>query len=127
MRPLTVAAILALAALAACGDSKPEVADTSALPDNTIKALPGDTAGLDSTVPAPNPAQPEPDTTGSHAGSPPVTGEGRRDAPPASRDPMPPLTGETSKQGGTMPVYRDSASGPRMEIDSKGRVTPIKK
>jgi hypothetical protein len=125
MRLLTGAAVLGLVALVACGDSKPEVADTSALPDNTIKALPGDTAGLDSTVPAPNPATPE--SAGTQAGSPPVIGEGRRDGPPTSRDPMPPLTGETSKQGGTMPVYRDSASGPRMEVDSKGRVTPIKK
>ena len=125
MRLLTGSALLGIAALVACGDSKPEVADTSALPDNTIKALPGDTAGLDSTVPAPSPATPE--SAGTQAGSPPVIGEGRRDAPPTSRDPMPPLTGETSKQGGTMPVYRDSASGPRMEVDSKGRVTPIKK
>lgn len=126
MKVLTGIALLGLAAVVACGDSKPEVADTSELPDNTIQASPGDTAGLDSTVPAPNPAQPD-TTTGSQAGSPPVIGEGRRDAPPTSRDPMPPLTGETSKQGGTMPVYRDSASGPKMEIDSKGRVTPIKK
>ena len=113
-----------LVAAVACGDRKSNVPDTSALPDNTVKAAPDDTIGRDSA------AAPQ-DTVGTKAAdpmsSPPVTGEGRRDNPPASRDPMPPLTGETSRQGGTMPVYRDSASGPRMEVDSKGRVTPIKK
>ena len=120
-----VAIAFVLIAAVACGDKKPEVPDTSALPDNTVKAAPDDTIGRDS-VSGPRDTV-IPGTTAVPQSSPPVIGEGRRDNPPTSRDPMPPLTGETSKQGGTMPVYRDSASGPRMEIDSKGRVTPIKK
>ena len=125
MRLLTAVALLGIGAMVACSDSKSGAPDTSELPDNTVKALPADTTAVDSTAGAPG--QSTPDVPRSESGSPPVIGEGRRDSPPTSRDPMPPLTGETSKQGGTMPVYRDSASGPRMEVDSKGRVTPIKK
>ena len=125
MRSLERAAIASLMAAAiACGDRKPDVADTSELPNNTVKASPSDTIAVDSALTPQDSVTPPPPTPSL---PPSVTGEGRRDNPPASRDPMPPLTGETSKQGGTMPVYRDSASGPRMEIDSKGRVTPIKK
>lgn len=66
---------------------------------------------------------------------PSVTGEVRRDEnatprPTRSEDPMPPLAGETNPRSGTMkpaePILRDSASGPKFRIDSKGNVTPIK-
>lgn len=124
MKIRNAAAILATTALFACVDSKPSVGDTASLPENTVKALPGDTVTLDTTVAAPAPSRPD---SSLRSASPPVIGEGRREGPPTSRDPMPPLTGETSKQGGTMPVYRDSASGPKAEIDSKGRIVPIKK
>jgi hypothetical protein len=113
---MKAAAALAICLVVACDDGKPAPGDTSALPENTIQAAPDDTIGIDSASTHPG-SQPPP----------PVTGESPREGPPVSRDPMPPLTGETSKQGGTMPVYRDSASGPKMEIDSKGRIVPIKK
>jgi hypothetical protein len=102
----------------ACVDSKPAQTDTAGALPEPGRVMPLDTAIVDSTVAAPAAPSSQP---------PSAIGEGTRENPPASRDPMPPLTGETSKQGGTMPVYRDSTSGPRMEIDSKGRVTPIKK
>jgi hypothetical protein len=66
----------------------------------------------------------------------PVIGESRRDASPTARqpehrDPMPPLAGETNMRSGAMkpaePVLRDSASGPRLRIDSTGKVKPIKR
>jgi hypothetical protein len=44
---------------------------------------------------------------------------------------MPPLAGETNMRSGAMkpaePVLRDSASGPRLRIDSTGKVKPIKR
>ena len=121
MRPLSAFAALATIAVVACVDSKPAPSDTAGLPERTVQPAPDDTTGRDTTAATGDPGK------RSEPGYPPVTGESSREGPPRSKDPMPPLTGETSKQGGTMPVYRDSASGPRMEVDSKGRVTPIKK
>ena len=75
-------------------------------------------------------------------GSPPPTGElpppggetSRRGSSitpryPVAQDPPPNLTGETRNPGGTMPRSqdRDSATGPKLIIDSKGNVTPIKR
>ena len=120
-------------AVVACSDSHSRSSDTSALPnagagekinmiqlDTTSRTAPGTVKS-----PASPPVQQQPPLN--------VTGEGHRGTEPplnSSRDPMPPLTGETSKRGGTMPVappLRDSTSGPKMQIDSKGNVTPIKK
>ena len=127
---------IAIVASTACVDSKSENSDTSrAVFKNTGEAAHVDMVRIDSmakkplpnaapnavpNAPAPRTAPPVPSNR-----TPSVIGETRREAP-VSRDPMPPLRGETSK-GATMPVYRDSTRGPLMEIDSKGRVTPIKK
>ena len=129
--PRFVVFSIALAAAAACVDSKSENADTSRpVFRNTGEAAHVDMVRIDSMAakPSPNavPATPTPRTFPAvPSRAPSVIGETRRE-PPVSRDPMPPLRGETSK-GATMPVYRDSTRGPLMEIDSKGRVTPIKK
>lgn len=76
------------------------------------------------------------------AGSPAATGElppaggetSRRGSSitpqyPVTQDPPPNLTGETRNPGGTMPRgrERDSATGPKLMIDEKGNVTPIKR
>ena len=124
----------ALIASGACVDSKPEGSDTSRpVFQNTGEASHVEMVRIDSMSARPKPApaivpgapQPRTSPAAIPARPPSVIGETRRD-PPVSRDPMPPLRGETSK-GATMPVYRDSTRGPMMEIDSKGRVSPIKR
>jgi hypothetical protein len=129
-------AILIIASTAAsCVDSKPAASDTSRpVFQNTGEASHVQMLRIDSmsskkmpsAVPNPVPTVPSrvaPNAVPSR--NPSVIGETRREAP-VVRDPMPPLRGETSK-GATMPVYRDSVRGPINEIDSKGRVTPIKR
>ena len=120
--------IVALVAATACVDSKSSTSDTSRTSTRQDSAtrvdmIQLDTAGTGSTQqnqPSVNPGR--------------TTGESRRDAETRqseNRDPMPPLAGETNTRHGTMrpaePVLRDSASGPRMRIDSTGKVTPIKR
>jgi len=125
------AGVVALSVVA-CADSKPAGSDTSRPAyQNTGEAERVDMIRIDSMAAKPVPSTvpnrktlPAPEAVPSR--TPPVIGETRRDAPVA-RDPMPPLRGETSKSGGTMPVYRDSTRGPLNEIDSRGRVVPIKK
>ena len=116
----------------ACSDSNARKADTSSIPNagagEKVNMIQLDTTSRTAPGAVPSPSTPA-------AQQPPlnVTGEGHRGSEPplnSSRDPMPPLTGETSKRGGTMPVapvLRDSASGPKMQIDSKGNVSPIKR
>ena len=116
----------------ACSDSNPRKESPSSVPNagagEKINMIQLDTTSR--TAPAAAPAG-----APSSASQPPlnVTGEAHRgNEPPlrSSGDPMPPLTGETSKRGGTMPVappLRDSTRGPKMQIDSKGNVTPIKR
>jgi len=124
---------IAVVTVAGCVDSKSENADTSrAVFRNTGEAAHVDMVRIDSMAAKPSPSAvpnaPAPRTSPPAAipsRTPSVIGETRREQP-VSRDPMPPLRGETSK-GATMPVYRDSTRGPLMEIDSKGKVTPIKK
>lgn len=128
-RAVTIALIPLIAA--ACVDSQPGSSDTSRpVFQNTGEASHVEMLRIDSMGARPTPGtvpRKTPRVTPEAAPSrvPPVIGETRRDAPVAT-DPMPPLRGETSK-GATMPVYRDSVRGPLNEIDSKGRVGPIKK
>lgn len=127
----TFSGALALIAFltAACSDSNARRSDTaSSMPnagagekiniihlDTSMRNAPGVSSPAQQSA-----TQPQPN----------VIGEGRRGAEPplnssGSRDPMPPLTGETSKRGGTMPVappLRDSTRGPKGEIDSKGNI-----
>jgi hypothetical protein len=111
--------------LTACVDTKPQAADTSASVTNAPAANEHvDTVRLDTSVVKHPPSDDALPPTVSRSPL-PVTGETRRE-PPVSRDPMPPLRGETSK-GPPMPVYRDSTRGPMMEIDSKGQPRPIKR
>ncbi|HZI99039.1 MAG TPA: hypothetical protein VFD22_00165 [Gemmatimonadaceae bacterium] len=133
MKTLRIGAVaFAIVTAAACRDSKPESGDTSrAVFRNTGEAAHVDMVRIDSMAAKPSPSAvpntPAPRTSPAAVPPrmPPVIGETRREAP-VSRDPMPPLRGETSK-GATMPVYRDSTQGPLMGIDSKGKVVPIKK
>ena len=121
--------IIGLVGLCACVDSKSSSADSSA----AVKATDADTAGaateIDSSTLSPS--------TNAPAGATPpgTTRETTREANPAARrpqrDPMPPMAGETNSRHGPMTpadtLLRDSASGPRFRINSKGQVTPIKK
>ena len=122
---------LAIVVATACADSRSENADTSRpVFRNTGEAAHVDMVRIDSMAARPSPTVPTTPTPRKFPAAvpsraPSVIGETRRE-PPVSRDPMPPLRGETSK-GASMPVYRDSTRGPLMEIDSKGRATPIKK
>ena len=112
----------------ACTDSKPAGSDTSGIViRNSGEASRVDMLRIDSMTT--KPGTPAPPAARPPSANPPagVTGEARRESPPASRDPMPPLAGETNRRSGSMPVYRDSTSGPKMEIDSKGNIRPIKK
>jgi len=118
---------LVTVATVACVDSKPAGSDTSRpVFQNTGQASHVEMLRIDSmsTKPAPKVA-PAAVPSAVPSRTPSVIGETRREAP-VSRDPMPPLRGETSK-GARMPVYRDSTRGPLMEIDSKGRPSPIKR
>jgi hypothetical protein len=122
--------IVVFAGAVACVDSKTSSSDTSRPSTRQDSATRVDMIQLDSMAAAPSQHAP------STAPSVPVIGESRRDAsptsrPPEPRDPMPPLAGETNMRSGRMkpnePVLRDSASGPRMRIDSTGKVTKIKR
>ena len=124
---------IAVVVATACVDNKSESADTSRpVFKNTGEASHVEMLRIDSMSAKPSPSAvpnaPAPRTSPAavpNNRTPSIIGETRRE-PPASRDPMPPLRGETSK-GATMPVYRDSTRGPMMGIDSKGNVVPIKK
>ena len=133
-----IAAGVILLCVIGCTEKSASVSDTTRARDS-LKAIESpsggvqvDTVRLDTArapatprVSSPSPAPPPPA----------VIGETRRRggmvapvSPP--EDPMPPLTGETSKRGGRMkvlPPLRDSASGPRMGMDSLGRPVPIKR
>lgn len=137
IRTLRIACVgvLVLAA-GACVDTKSDGSDTSRpVFKNTGEAAHVDMVRIDSmaakplpsTVPNTVPTRPKPRTAPAAVPSrtPSVIGETRRE-PPVSRDPMPPLRGETSK-GAKMPVYRDSTRGPMMEVDSRGKAVPIKR
>jgi len=122
--------VLLVTCAAACVDAKTSSSDTSRPSTRQDSATRVDMIQLDSM--AASPARESPP----NAMPVPVTGESRRDASPTARqpeegDPMPPLAGETNTRSGRMktadPVLRDSASGPRMRIDSTGKVTPIKR
>ena len=115
-----------------CVDSKSSATDTARRGMRQDSATRVDMIQLDSMAASPAPRVQAPPAARPRE----VIGESRRDETPTARqpelgDPMPPLAGETNMRHGTMkpaePVLRDSASGPRMRIDSKGNVTPIKK
>lgn len=133
-----IAAGVILLAVVACTEKGASVSDSTRARD-TIKAIESpaesvhvDTVRLDT---ARAPATPRVSSPSPAPSPPAVIGETRRRggmvapvSPP--EDPMPPLTGETSKRGGRMkvlPPLRDSASGPRMGMDSLGRPVPIKR
>src|SRR5829696_7370921 len=128
-------------AISACTDSKPGNADSLNTID-TVKPLgipePIDTAAIDSTrkaTPSPN------DSSAEQRGVlPPRGGETYRRGstvaprdPQRAQDPPPNIIGETRKPGGTMgpstpPTSgRDSAFGPKLTVDEKGNVVPIKR
>ena len=131
MKTFRIVGAAAVIGVVACTDSGSQASDTSrAVFRNTGEAAHVEMIRIDSMSKRPSPSvtpaapsRTEPAAMPSR--TPSVIGETRREAP-VSRDPMPPLRGETSK-GATMPVYRDSTRGPMMEIDAKGRVSPIKK
>ena len=129
--------VVVIAGLCACsnGDNAPAADNLKAI--DTLKALDPSlvgTAALQSPAP-PSPAGKSDMTPPGRL--PPTGGEtykrGGTMAPQDSarrQDPPPNLTGETRKIGGTMAPERrarDSVYGPKMMIDSKGNVTPIKK
>ncbi len=137
LRRGTALLIVVVAAASACGKtSDAPVADTLDSID-TVKAL---EPAADSTLP---------DSTATLQQSPPASSSPRGKLPPpggetykqggalAPRDPLPPndpppkIIGETRRDGSTLsPSYprpRDSVTGPRLEIDSRGNVTPIKR
>jgi hypothetical protein len=133
-----IAAGVILLAVIGCTEKGASVSDTTRARD-TVKAIETpvesvhvDTVRLDT---ARGPAAPRVSSPAPAPLPPAVIGETRRRggmvapvSPP--EDPMPPLTGETSKRGGRMkvlPPLRDSASGPRMGLDSLGRPVPIKR
>lgn len=116
----------------ACGgdDGKAGLDSLNAI--DTLKPMesPAESVSVDSSAlraPAGSPA-----TTGE---LPPAGGETSRRGSsitpryPVTQDPPPKLTGETRNPGGTMPRGRDrdSATGPKLMIDEKGNVTPIKR
>lgn len=130
-------AVLAMTAGACSGGDKASVSDT--LPSiDTVKAL--DTVpavdSVDSarTQAPPSAAEPAPRVT-----LPPPGGETyrrgsstmspREPAPP--NDPPPNLIGETRREGSSTmsPTTRtrDSVTGPKMQIDREGKVSPIKR
>jgi hypothetical protein len=124
-------AIIGLIGLAACVETKTSSSDSAAaanaIQDSIANAV--DTAGDSTSVapssPSPGASTKTPSTTGQ-------TREGNPTArPPQRGDPMPPMAGETNSRNGPMTpadtLLRDSASGPRFRINSKGKVTPIKK
>lgn len=141
MRRLEVfvfAAAIATAMTACDKDDKAPVADSLDAID-TVKPLEspsvGDSLNADSSriqnpsappQPAPRGALPPPGGEMSRRGS--STMAPRDPAPP--NDPPPNLIGETRRDGSTMSPTtrpRDSVVGPKFEIDSRGKVTPIKR
>jgi hypothetical protein len=123
--------VIVCTSVVACVDAKTSSSDTSRPSMRQDSATRVDMIQLDSM--AASPAQNAPSTA---VPAVPVIGESRRDASPTARqpenrDPMPPLAGETNMRSGAMkpaePVLRDSASGPRLRIDSTGKVKPIKR
>ena len=127
------AAVIGVVGLCACVDSKSSSTDSAAAAGategNTASATEVDTTAL--------PPSPSPSTNAPTGAVPPsTTRETTREANPTARppqrgDPMPPMAGETNSRHGPMTpadtLLRDSASGPRFRINSKGQVTPIKK
>jgi hypothetical protein len=122
---------LVCVAATACADSKTSSADSARAADTTQgTASQVDMIRIDSMAAVPRP----PDSVNLPARSPSTRSQPRENAsspPPATRDPMPPLAGETNNRSGTMkqgePVLRDSVSGPKFRIDSTGKVTRIKR
>ena len=126
-------AIVFLAGVGACSgaDSKSGADSVGAI--DTVKPLgtsAAESLSIDSSAMQSRPAAPPP--TGE---LPPPGGETSRRGStitpryPVTQDPPPNLTGETRNPGGTMPRSRerDSATGPKLMIDEKGNVTPIKR
>ena len=124
-------ALFCLAA-SACVESKTSSADSARAADTSQgTASQVDMIRIDSMVAVPRPADslnPPPSR------APAAKTQSRENAsvrPPAARDPMPPLAGETNNRSGTMkqaePVLRDSVAGPKFRIDSTGKVTRIKR
>ncbi len=137
LRRGTALLTIVVAAASACGkaDDAP-VADTLDSID-TVKALEpaADSMRPDSTATLQQPAPVSPAPRGK---LPPPGGETyRQGGALAPRDPLPPndpppkIIGETRRDGSTLspsyPPPRDSVTGPRLQIDSRGNVTPIKR
>jgi hypothetical protein len=133
MRPyFSAVVVMAMVGLGACVDSKSSSTDSSA----AAKATEGDTASGATEVDSAALSSPSPSTNAPAGAAPPgttreTTREANPTARPTPRDPMPPMAGETNSRHGPMTpadtLLRDSASGPRFRINSKGQVTPIKK
>ena len=136
LRRIFTFAVLTLGASACSGGDKPSVADTlksidTVEPLETVPAL--DSVDSSRTLAPPSAAQPAPRGT-----LPPPGGETyRRGNTMSPRDPAPPndpppnLIGETRREGSSTmsPTTRtrDSVTGPKMQIDRQGNVTPIKR
>ena len=126
-------AIVFLAGVGACSvDDTRSGADSVGAID-TVKPVgtsAAESLSVDSSTMQSRPAEPSP--TGE---LPPPGGETSRRGSsitpryPVTQDPPPNLTGETRNPGGSMPRSRDrdSATGPKLMIDEKGNVTPIKR
>ena len=129
-------AVLAFSTGGCSGSDKASVADTlqsidTVKPLDTAPAV--DSADSSRTQAPPSAAEPAPRGT-----LPPPGGETyRRGSTMSPRDPAPPndpppnLIGETRRQGSSTmsPTTRarDSVTGPKMQIDRQGNVTPIKR
>ena len=133
---ITASTVLAIAASACSGGDNASVADTLNSID-TLKPLEtvpvADSADSSRIQAPPSAAEPAP-----RGALPPPGGETyRRGSTMSPRDPAPPndpppnLIGETRREGSSTmsPTTRtrDSVTGPKMEIERQGNVTPIKK
>jgi hypothetical protein len=145
MKKLSVRAMLIVVGFTAvaCSDSKSKDVDSLTTTIDTVKPIgipsPADSAAMDSSRNAP----PTPDSSPRKQSDdvlPNGHGETYRKGSTVSPrdqdripDPPPNVIGETRKPGGTMgqsplPTSgRDSAFGPKLTVDAKGNVVPIKR
>jgi len=136
LRRTAVFAVLAIAAGGCSGGDKASVADTLQSID-TVKPLETEPAvdSADSSRTQAPPSASDPERRGT---LPPPGGETYRRGstmsprdPAPLNDPPPNLIGETRRHGSSTmsPTTRarDSVTGPKMEIDRQGNVTPIKR
>ena len=143
MNKFSIRASLLVVALtaASCTDSKPNNVDSLQNTIDTVKPIgipsPTDTPAIDSARNAPATAD---SSRKSDDALPNGHGETYRKGSTVSPrdqdripDPPPNIIGETRKPGGTMgqsplPTSgRDSAYGPKLTVDAKGNVVPIKR